>query len=307
MFKTPTYLKKGDQVILVAPAGFIADEKPLILAEKLLHSWGLKPIRGKYILEKSSHFAGTDEQRLEDLQNALDNPKIKAIWAVRGGYGTMRILPKLNFNKFKKNPKWIIGFSDITALHSALHQLKFKSIHGIMPIQLLANQKQTESAVETLHQALFGEKLETIIPASNKNRIGSTKGILVGGNLSLLQSLLGTPFQINPKGKILFIEEVGEYKYRLDRLLQSLKLAGYFEDLKGMVIGGFTDIKENDTPFEKTYQEIILDVVSEYDFPVIFDVPAGHFPDNHTLVLGSEVTLNVGEFVSCLRFSEHVK
>lgn len=303
MFKTPPYLKKGDQVALVTPAGFIEGEKSLILAEQLLSSWGLKFKRGQYLLEKNGHFAGTDEQRLHDFQKALDDPNIKAIWAVRGGYGFMRILSKLDFKAFKKNPKWVIGFSDITAIHNALHQLKYKSIHGIMPIQLSSNNKKTAIAIETLHQALFGEKLETIIPASNANKIGSTKGILVGGNLSLIQSLLGTPYQINPKGKILFLEEVGEYKYRLDRLLQSLKLAGYFEGLKGMVIGGFTDTKENEIPFGKTYQEIILDTVSEYDFPVIFDVPAGHFPDNHALIFGNEVTLNVGEFVSCLRFS----
>jgi len=303
MFKTPASLQKGDQVALVTPAGFIENEKPLLLAEQLLHSWGLKPVRGTYVLEKNNCFSGTDKQRLTDFQAALDNPKIKAIWAVRGGYGSMRILSKLDFKKFKKNPKWIIGFSDITAIHSQLNKLKIKSIHGLMPVQLLEENKNTEAAVETLHQALFGKNLETIIPASKMNRTGSTQGILVGGNLSLLQSLLGTPFQINPKGNILFLEEVSEYKYRLDRLLQSLKLAGYFDNLKGLVIGEFTDIKDNETPFEKTYQEIILDTVSDYNFPVIFDVPAGHFPNNHALILGSEVTLNVGEFVSCLRFS----
>lgn len=305
-FITPSYLKKGAKVALIAPAGFIDDEKPLILAEQLLKSWGLVGVRGKYVLERSGHFAGTDEQRLEDFQAALDNPKIKAIWAVRGGYGAMRILTKVDFKKFKKKPKWIIGFSDITAIHHAIHKLEIKSIHGIMPVQL-GDHEKTKYATKALHKALFGEHIEIIITASSSNRPGSTQGTLVGGNLSLVQSLLGSPYDIKTDGKVLFLEEVGEYTYRLDRLLQSLKLAGYFDKIKGLAIGGFTDIKENDTPFGKTYQELILEIVSEYDFPVIFDLPIGHFSNNQSLILGGEITLNVGEFVSCIRFDKDVK
>ena len=301
MFKTPPYLKKGDLVVLLTPAGFIEDDKSLVIAEKLLDSWGLKSTRGKYLLEKNGHFSGTDKQRLYDLQKGLDDPKIKAIWAVRGGYGTTRIISKLNFSKFKKYPKWVIGFSDITVMHSALHLLNFKSIHGIMPIQLLEGNEETKSAVESLRKGLFGEYLENVVPASKFNKVGSSKGILTGGNLSLLQSLLGSPFQINPKGKMLFLEEIGEELYRIDRLLQSLKLAGYFDDLKGLIIGGFTAIKEDKVAYDKTYQELILEAVANYDFPVLFDIPSGHIPNNHALILGSEVMLNVGEFVSCVR------
>jgi muramoyltetrapeptide carboxypeptidase len=297
--KTPAFLKKGDLVALVTPAGHLKDEKPVLAAEKLLESWGLNTTRGKHLLNKNNYLSGTDKERLQDLQEALDNPKIKAIWAVRGGYGTMRILPKLNFDLFKKHPKWIIGFSDITALHNKLHLLNYKSLHALMPVQLLDSEFSTK-AINSLHYALFGEPLEIIVPASKNNKTGSAVGMLVGGNLSILESLLGTPYQINPKEKILFLEEVGEPLYKIDRLLTSLKLAGYFKRIQGLVIGGFTEIeKENND--SKVYQKMILEMVKEYDYPVIFDIPAGHINTNHTLVLGEKVTLNVGEFVSCIR------
>jgi len=302
--KTPPYLKKGDLVALVTPAGFIENENSLILAEKLLKYWGLKAFRGKYVLEQENSFAGTDTQRLEDLQNALDNPNIKAIWAVRGGYGSMRIVSQLNFNKFVKNPKWIIGFSDITTLHSEIHNLGYKSIHGIMPISLLNDNKLTEKAVDSLYNALLGKDLEYIFPSSSKNRYGSAQGVVVGGNLSLLQSLLGTSSQIKTKNKILFIEEIGEELYRIDRLLQSLKLAGVFKDLLGLVVGGFTGIKPNKEWNDQNYQDLIRNVVKEYEFPVIFNMPAGHIDENRALILGGEVVINVGEFVCCIRFQQ---
>ena len=299
--KTPPYLKKGDLVTLVTPAGFVENDSSLVLAEKLLKSWGLKATRGKYVLEQENSFAGTDTQRLEDLQKALDNPKIKAIWAVRGGYGSMRLLPQLNFSKFIENPKWIIGFSDITALHNILHNKGYKSIHGIMPVSLINENKLTEKAIDSLHNALFGKDLEYIFPSSSKNRYGSAQGVLVGGNLSLLQSLLGTSSQIKTKNKILFIEEIGEELYRIDRLLYSLKLAGVFKDILGLVVGGFTDIKPDKNWKGQNYQDLVLNVVKEYEFPVIFNVPAGHIDENRALILGGEVVINVGEFVCCIR------
>lgn len=302
--KTPPYLKKGDRVALVAPAGFLTDEKPILLAEQLLQSWGLVAIRSDFLLEQDGYFAGTDAQRSQDFQKALDNPKIKAIWAVRGGYGSMRILSKLKYTKFVKNPKWIIGFSDITAFHSVLHNIGYKSIHGIMPIQLTKPVKETEKATESLYKALFKKDVESIIPASKYNRIGSTEAVVVGGNLSILQSLLGSPCQIKTKNKILFIEEIGEDMYRVDRLLQSLKAAGYFRDLKALIVGSFRDIKTDSIAGVKTYQELILEVVEEYEYPVLFDVPSGHIADNRALILGAEVLINVGEFVSCIRFKQ---
>ncbi len=302
--KTPPYLKKGDRVALVAPAGFLTDEKPILLAEQLLKSWGLVAIRGDFLMEQNGYFAGTDTQRLQDFQKALDNQKVKAIWAVRGGYGSVRILSKLNYSKFLKNPKWIIGFSDITVFHNVFHNMGYKSIHGLMPIQLTKPVKETEKAVESLYKALFGKDVESIIPASKYNRIGSTEAVVVGGNLSLLQSLLGSPCQIKTKNKILFIEEIGEDIYRVDRLLQSLKVAGYFRDLKALIVGSFMDIKTDPIAGVKTYQELILEVVEEYDYPVLFDVPSGHIADNRALILGAEVLINVGEFVSCIRFKQ---
>lgn len=301
---TPPYLQKGDQVVLVAPAGCIENDKSLVLAEKLLQSWGLETSRGKFVLEQEGSFAGTDTQRLQDFQEALDNPKVKAIWAIRGGYGSMRILAQISFNKFIENPKWIIGYSDITALHNAIHNLGYKSIHGVMPINLLKENKSTEKAIDSLHNALFGKDLEYIFPSSSKNTYGSAEGVIVGGNLSLLQSLLGTPHQIKTKNKILFIEDVGEELYRIDRLLQSLKLAGTFKGILGLVVGGFTDIKSDKYQKDLTCQEVICQVVKEYDFPIIFDMPAGHIDENRALILGSEIVINVGEFVCCIRFPQ---
>ncbi len=299
---TPPYLQKGDEIALVAPAGFIEDDKALVVAEQLLHSWGLKTSRGKFVLEKHGSFAGTDKERLYDVQKTLDNPKIKAIWAVRGGYGSMRILPKLNFEKFIKNPKWVVGFSDITAFHNTIHKLGYKSIHGIMPINLLSNSENTKKAVTSIHNALFGKSIEYIIPSSSYNKYGSTTGVIVGGNLAILQSLLGSRFQLKTANKILFIEEVGEELYRIDRLLRSLKEAGVFKSLLGLAIGSFSHIKKDEHWNNTSYQEIILEAVNEYDFPVIFDVPTGHTDANNALILGGVATINVGEFVSCIQF-----
>lgn len=298
---TPPYLKKDDQVALVAPAGFLADEKPVIIAEQLLESWGLKGIRGQFVLEKEAYLAGSDAQRLEDLQKAMDNPKIKAIWMLRGGYGTMRILAKLDFKKFIQNPKWIVGFSDVTALHNVLHKLGFQSVHALMPVQLSKGAKGAEHAIESLQKVLFGNEMEYTIPVSPYNKMGKATGTLVGGNLSLLQSLLGSPNSIQTKGKMLFIEEVGEYLYRIDRLLQSLDAAGFFNGIKGLIVGDFSDIKNDDNSNDKTYQELILAVVKDLDIPILFDFPAGHIPDNRALVFGSKTLMDVGEFVSSVR------
>jgi len=299
---TPAHLKKGDSIALVAPASFIANEKPLLAAEKLLASWGLLAVRGQFVLAQEGHFAGSDTQRLEDLQTALDNPDIKAIWAVRGGYGMNRIIADLDFTKFKKNPKWVVGFSDITALHNVLHKLHYKSIHALMPIQLIGENPVTELAIKSLKDALFGNNIKHKLPGCTLGKVGSITGELVGGNLSLIESLLGTKYQLKTKGKILFLEEVGEPLYKIDRLIQSLKLAGCFDGLKGLIIGGFTAIKKNDTPYGKTYHRIIAEALEPYDFPVLFDILSGHFPDNRALVFGEEVIINIGEFISCIRF-----
>ncbi len=299
---TPKYLKKGDRVALVTPASFIEDEAPLLAAEKLLESWGLVPVRGKFVLEKIGGFAGTDKQRLEDLQEALDNPKIKAIWAVRGGYGITRILDDIDFTSFKKNPKWVIGFSDVTALHNALHNLGYKSIHAIMPIQLIGEKPATDKAIESLKDALYCKNIRHKLPGCTLGNTGSSNGILVGGNLSLLTSLLGTKYQLKTKGKVLFIEEVGEPLYKVDRMIRSLKLAGCFNGIKGLIVGGITDVITSESSCGKTYHNIISEVTADADYLIMFDVLSGHFPDNRALIFGEEIIINKGEFVSCIRF-----
>ena len=296
------FLQKNDLVALIAPAGCIEDETPVLAAEQWLASLGLRSVRGSFVLGKKGVFSGTDKERLADFQKALDNPDIKAVWAVRGGYGAMRIMAHLDFTTFKKHPKWLIGFSDITAFHNQWHLMNLPSLHGIMPVQFAKNPTETIDALESLRKALFGERLTYSIPNSKNNKTGVAEGVLVGGNLTLLQSLTGTPYEIETKGKILFIEDVGEYAYRVDRTLQSLKLAGVFNQLAGLVVGGFTDIKEGGTPFGKNYRQMILDVTRGKKYPVLFDFPAGHFPDNQTLIFGEKIRLDVTKIQSRLEY-----
>jgi muramoyltetrapeptide carboxypeptidase len=297
-------LKKNDLVALLAPAGFITDEIPVLAAEQWLASVGLKAIRGSHVLGRKGVFSGTDRERLFDLQEAIDNPEVKAIWAVRGGYGAMRIMSQLNFKKLKEQPKWLIGFSDITAFHNQWQLLGLPSIHGMMPVQFAKSPNDTVAGLEGLRKALMGEKLEYVLAPNKHNKMGTAEGVLTGGNLTLLQSLMGTPYQVDTKGKILFIEDVGEYVYRIDRLLYSMKLAGAFEHLKGLIVGGFTDMKENDTPFDKSIPQMILDVTKGKKYPILFDFPAGHFPDNQALILGQKVQMKITPKQSQITFPQ---
>jgi muramoyltetrapeptide carboxypeptidase len=285
-------LKENDIVGIVAPAGFIKDTESIDLAIKLLKSWGLQVKLGAHLFDKHNHFAGNDENRLEDFQQFLDDDSIKAIWCARGGYGSIRIIDKLNFDTFRKNPKWIIGYSDITTFHNRVNKLSFESIHSIMPT---SKESITESneAIESLRKTLFGKSLSYTIKSNPLNKIGNTKGILVGGNLSILSSLIGTKFSLNTTNKILFIEEIGEYKYRIDRMLHSLKLNGYFENCNGLILGNFTNIPKNDPSFGMSIEELILDLVKEYNFPICFDFKAGHITDNNALIFGRKITFDV--------------
>ena len=303
-YLSPAFLQKGDTVALVSPAGFIPDVTAVKKAEATLLSWGFVPVKGNFITNKKGIYAGSDKERLSDLQKALDNPEIKAIWALRGGYGSVRIAPELQFEAFIKNPKWLIGFSDITVLHAQLQQLGYKSLHAMMPIQITDSSPEVERALKSLYDSLTGKDLEYIIPASNYNIMGSVKGVLTGGNLSIIQSLVGTAYELKTKDKVVFIEEIGESLYRIDRLLQSLKLAGFFKGIKALVVGSFSDIPAESEAYGGTYQDLIVDLVKDYDFPVLFDVPAGHIPDNRALIFGQDALVKVGEFVSCIRF-EH--
>ena len=290
----PKSLKKGDSIAIVAPAGILKNKKELIKeAKELAESWGLKVVVGDHVFNQNNHFAGTDKERASDFQKALDNPNIKAIWGARGGYGSVRILDALDFTKFLESPKWIVGYSDITAIHGHVHNLGVETIHGMMGTSMQFDKEENKQSIETLRKALFGEELIYEISSSKYNRKGSVEGELVGGNLTLLLTMLGSKSSLDTEGKILFIEEIGEYKYHIDRMLQSLKRAGYFDGLKGLIIGDMSNIKKNTTVWGSSIEQLILDVVSEYDFPVLFDFPAGHEIDNRALILGREISLKV--------------
>ena len=283
----PPFLKKNDTVAIVSTARKVSF-KEIQPAINLLNSWGLQVVLGKTIGLKYNQFAGTDAQRAEDFQEMLDNSNIKAIWCARGGYGTVRIIDLLDFSNFKNNPKWIIGFSDITVLHSHIYNLGYQTIHATMPLLVKEN---TKKALQTLKLCLFGALPSYTIKSSRFNKLGLATGELIGGNLSVIYSLLGSPTNINTNGKILFLEDLDEYLYHIDRMLQNLKRNGVFKDLNGLIIGGMSQMHDNKVPFGKNAAQIILDSVSTYNFPVVFNFPAGHIKNNNALVFGKKVQL----------------
>lgn len=293
--KRPAYLQKGDTIAIIAPAGILKNRKKVIeKAKQLAGSWGLKVVLGDNLFNQGNHFAGTNEERASDFQKALDNPNIKAIWAARGGYGSVRILDKLDYTQFLKSPKWIIGYSDITAFHNHIHNLGVETIHGMMGTSLQDKVEDIPETISSLKKVLFGEELSYTVPSSKYNRVGETTGELVGGNIAILASMLGSKSQISTDGKILFIEEIGEYKYSIDRMLQSLKRAGYFDNLKGIIVGNMTSVKKNTTSWGSSIEQLILDVVPK-NIPIVFDFPAGHEPDNRALIFGRKVEMKVSK------------
>ena len=300
----PEYLTKGDTIAIVAPSGVLKNYDNYInKAKELLKSWGLNVIVGKNVFNDDGHFAGTDNERTLDFQNALDDKSIKGIWCARGGYGAVRVIDNLNFEKYKLEPKWIIGYSDITAIHNELHILNSESIHAIMCKSLNELDIDNSESVSLLKKTLFGEKISYKIKTNSYNIEGSTSGKLVGGNLTLLHCMLGSKSSINTEGKILFIEDLGEYLYHIDRMLYSLKRAGYFDNLNGLIVGDFTDLRKNTTPFGRNLKELILEIVSDYNIPVLFDFPAGHGKENFPLILGREIEFIVEEEDSSIIFS----
>ena len=301
----PPYLKAGDTVAIVAPSGILKNKQADIQrAQDLLASWGLHSVLGENLYAEANHFAGTDQQRCADVQNAMDDPTISAIWAARGGYGTVRILDKLDYTKFRKKPKWIIGYSDITALHNQLHNEGFESMHAVMAAGITEDLKNIEESVATFKDAIFGKTLTYTLEGSNYNRVGSVSAPLVGGNLTMLHTMLGSKTSIDVSGKILFIEEVGEHLYHIDRMLQSLKRAGYFDNCKGVIVGDFSNVKVNTTPWGSDIEQLILDALSDYDFPIAFKMPAGHEDDNRALIFGRNIQLSVGKAVSTVTFDK---
>jgi len=262
-------------------------------AVKLLQAWGLEVVLGETIDASYHQFAGDDDLRARDMQRFIDDDDIKAIIAARGGYGTVRMIDKVDFSRFAQNPKWLVGFSDITVLHTHLFtNYNAQTIHGQMPVNI---PDASARSLETLRKALFGEELGYNLTSHTLNRSGEGTGILAGGNLSLLIAVSGSVSDLDYTGKILFIEDVGEYFYSIDRMMRNLKRAGKLQQLAGLIVGGFTDIKDNDIPFGQTVPEIIMDVVKEYHYPVCFDFPAGHIPDNCSLILGKTLNLSVNQ------------
>ncbi len=289
---TPPWLKKGDTVGLVAPASYVkAEELEQFLA--ILDSWGLNAVLGKNLYRRKNSFAGNDEQRASDFQQMLDDPAVKAVLCARGGYGSIRIADKLDFSRFKENPKWIIGCSDVTVLHTMIQKmLNTESLHAIMPRHIKSGKKDL-SSLESLKKAIFGKLNGYTVKPVRQNRMGEASGTLVGGNLSVLYSMRGTKFDIDTAGKILFIEDIGEYLYHIDRMIMNLKTGGKLKTLKGLIVGGMTGMKVSVSGFRKTAYDVIYEAVEKYDYPVMFGFPAGHKRPNMALILGRDVTLQV--------------
>lgn len=287
---SPAFLKIGDKVAIVAPAKVVPVE-PVKKAVEILLSWGLKVYAGKHLFENHYVFAGTDEQRLTDFQTALDDSDVKAIFCARGGYGTVRIIDGIDWTKFIKSPKWIIGFSDITYLHGKVHSLGFQSIHGPMPA--LFTDPAGANSLAHLKEVLLGMPSELSWEGSVLNRKGQMEGELIGGNLTILQQMLGCNGDFDYQNKILFFEEVGEYLYHFERMLLHLKRTRKFEELKGMLVGHLTDMRDNATPFGNSAQEIVLNLTKEYNFPIGFGLSFGHEPTNTPLIIGATAKVNV--------------
>lgn len=286
----PSYLKKGDTVAIIATARKVSKEE-IQPAVTLLESYGLSVLLGKNLFESSNQYAGTDAQRAEDLQWALNDKNIKAIVIARGGYGSVRLMEHIDFTEFKKYPKWLVGYSDVTVLHNAIHNIGVATLHATMPLNFSKNQEATRSLIK----ALMGKVTEIETDENYSNIAGTANGQLVGGNLSLLYALSGTPYDIDTRDKILFIEDLDEYLYHLDRMMMQLKLSGKLSCLKGLIVGGMTDMKDNAIPFGKFPEEIILDAVKDYNYPVCFDFPAGHIDRNLAMYFGREVELTVND------------
>jgi len=292
MTTIPPYLKPGDTIGILCPAGFMPLEKAQTCIETLT-DWGYKVVTGKTLGHQFNYFSGTDEERLQDLQQMLDDESIKAILCARGGYGTGRIIDRLHFKKFKEHPKWIIGFSDITALHSHIYKhYKIASMHA--PMAAAFNDEEYENKyVQSLHDALIGRKADYVVEGNILNQNGKASGILVGGNLSLLAHLIGTSSDVKTKNKILFIEDIGEYIYNVDRMMYQLKRSGKLEELKGLIIGRFSEMKDTTIPFGQTTEAVIKDIVKEYDYPVCFGFPVSHDKENYALKIGVKYRLKV--------------
>lgn len=295
----PNPLQKGDKIGLISTARKISQQE-LDFSVQLIRSWGYEVVFSKNLFEQDNQFSGTDKQRASDLQQMINDSEIKAILCVRGGYGTVKIIDKIDFSPLQKNPKWIMGYSDVTVLHSHLHQLYIASIHCSMPINFEGNSPLSLSSIQS---TLNGEPILYETESHPLNIKGKAQAQIIGGNLSILYSLCGSQSDINTDGKILFLEELDEYLYHIDRMIVNLKRNNKLSKLAGLIIGGMTKMHDNEVPFGKNASQIILDAVKEYKYPVCFNFPAGHVKNNVCLKLGVEATLEVGD-TTILRYGQ---
>lgn len=289
---TPPYLKKGDLIGIVSPAKSIPAER-IENAGKVITSFGFEVKTGKHATSSYHQFAGTDAERTADFQEMLDDDRVKMILCSRGGYGSVRIIDKLDFGRFVKHPKWIAGYSDITVFHAHVFtNFGIETLHATMPLNF-GKQGKHDLSTELLFAAASGKKTSCGIAVHPLNRKGSGSGLLAGGNISVLCSLAGSTSDLNTDRKVLFLEDVGENLYRLDRMMWTLKRAGKLSNLAGLIVGGLTAMEDNETAFGKTPEEILSEAVADYGYPVCFGFPAGHQPENHPLILGRNVVLEV--------------
>ena len=302
MYQAIPPLVPGDKIGLCCTARYVTQEalQPCI---ETLSRWGYQVVLGKHMYARDRQFGGTDKQRAEDLQLLLDDPSVRAVLFAKGGYGTVRMVDKLNWNGFVRSPKWLCGFSDITVLHSHVHQnFGLPTLHSPMALNFQPNSVEN-SVLVSLQNFLTGQGISALkADAHSLNRFGTISGSLIGGNLSIVCSTLGSDSELDTAGKILFLEDLDEYLYHIDRMIWQLKRAGKFKDLRGLVIGGMTEMKDNTDPFGKTTEEIISEAISEYSFPVAFGFEIGHVRKNHPVVLGEEALLEVNESGACLSF-----
>jgi muramoyltetrapeptide carboxypeptidase len=296
----PPPIKSRSKIRIVSPAGKTREEH-VMPAVEWLEQQGFNVELGKHVFSQHFQFAGTDEQRLNDMQVALDDPDCDAIICSRGGYGTVRIVNKLDFTAFSKKPKWLVGFSDITILHSCFHHLGFATIHGVMPRYFFDSEGNPSESLVSMMKLITGEGITYLVDSATSNKKGKAEAEIVGGNLSIITSLQGTAYDLNTDGKILFLEDIDEFLYHTDRMIHQLKLSGKLDKLAGLILGDFTDMKDNESPFGKTVHEIILEAVAEFDYPVCFDFPGGHDKKNLALAFGKKWILDVGNKASTLK------